>query len=158
MPIKIIKIINGIKYIELFDSNELKNKSLEDNVYYTLKDIIYNGEEDDIAASNYLIKNLKKTDTNVNYQEYSNILYDYNSDFTQKLYNYMCKFSITKINLIEENVQKLNSDKKYIKLDEWIIQFNNLTQKINEQLKKHKVWESDDIDDDIDKLDEISYN
>jgi hypothetical protein len=30
------------KYIELVNNNEFKNKSLEDNVYFTLRDIFWN--------------------------------------------------------------------------------------------------------------------
>ena len=36
---------NGIKYVELMNDNELKNKSLEDNVYHTLRDIFANADE-----------------------------------------------------------------------------------------------------------------
>ena len=36
------RIINNIKYIHLSNENHLKNKSLEDNVYFTLRDIFYN--------------------------------------------------------------------------------------------------------------------
>jgi hypothetical protein len=36
------RIFNNIKYLQLANENHLKNKSLEDNVYFTLRDIFAN--------------------------------------------------------------------------------------------------------------------
>lgn len=36
------RIFNDIKYLQLANENHLKNKSLEDNVYFTLRDIFAN--------------------------------------------------------------------------------------------------------------------
>lgn len=33
------RIIDNIEYIEVLFNNKLKSKSLEDNIYYTLRDI-----------------------------------------------------------------------------------------------------------------------
>ena len=39
------RIINGIKYLQHFNDNNLKSLSLEDNVYFTLRDIFINMAE-----------------------------------------------------------------------------------------------------------------
>lgn len=36
------RIFNNIKYLQLANENYLKSKSLEDNVYFTLRDIFNN--------------------------------------------------------------------------------------------------------------------
>ena len=36
------RIFNDIKYLQLANENHLKSKSLEDNVYFTLRDIFNN--------------------------------------------------------------------------------------------------------------------
>jgi len=48
------RIINGIKYIELLNDNNLKNKSFEDCVYFTLRDIFWNVDARDCMMANNL--------------------------------------------------------------------------------------------------------
>ena len=48
------RLINGVKYIHLMNDNEFKKKSLEDNVYFTLRDIFANADSaDTIMEANY---------------------------------------------------------------------------------------------------------
>ena len=49
------RIINGNKYICLHNNNEFKNISLEDNVYFTMRDIFLNGDSYHIIEKLYSI-------------------------------------------------------------------------------------------------------
>jgi hypothetical protein len=82
------RLIDGIRYIGLMNDNSFKRKSLEDNVYFTLRDIFWNGEVDDLMTANHfngiLTNNICYEDRSKNFN-YANILYDYESDYTKKL-------------------------------------------------------------------------
>ena len=55
------RLISGIKYLELHNSRELKKISLEDNVYFTLRDIFLNYEYiDDIFRDWIREENISK--------------------------------------------------------------------------------------------------
>ncbi len=47
-----------MRYIELHNPHEFKQKSLEDNVYFTLRDIFLNAIEDDYAVEANYFNNL----------------------------------------------------------------------------------------------------
>ena len=49
------KIIDGVKYILLYNENYPKNKSLEDNVYFTLRDIFCNADINDVLQQIIII-------------------------------------------------------------------------------------------------------
>jgi len=70
------RILNKVKYIALLDDNELKLTSLNDCIYYTLRDAYLNcdSENDTIKASN-LLALFHQTNDN----EYTNITDDLNS-------------------------------------------------------------------------------
>lgn len=81
--------VDGINYIWLYRDNDLKRKSLEDHIYYTLADLWHNGDGKYNSNAEYfsfiLSGNERIGDENV---KYTNVLYDHTSNFTQEL-NYI---------------------------------------------------------------------
>jgi len=63
---------------------------LKNNIYFTLRDIFWNGNSQEYMTANYfnglLTNNIcfEERDKDFNY---SNIIYDHKSDFTPQLYN-----------------------------------------------------------------------
>jgi hypothetical protein len=164
------RLIEGIRYVGLMNDNSFKSKSLEDNVYFTLRDIFWNGQVDDILSANYyngLLTNGITFEKRDKYFEYANILYDYNSNYTQKLYDWLswltgykltsksngCKDSMFDFLEVEED-DEIDVE-KYMKYDDWWDQLQELIKKLEEQLEKHKKWESEDIERDCDRLAEL---
>lgn len=162
------RLIDGIRYVGLMNDNSLKSKSLEDNVYFTLRDIFRNGEINDLFTANHfneLLTNGISFEERDERFEYTNLLYDYNSDFTKKLYEWLSSLTGYKVTS-KPNVWKdsmfefLEVDdetdmSKYMKYDDWWDQLQELMKKIEEQLEKHKVWEEEDIGRDCDRLAEL---
>ncbi len=146
------RLIDGIRYLGLMNDNELKSKSLEDNVYFTLRDIFWNADCDDCMSANHynglLTNDVSFEERGENFK-YANILYDHNSDYTKKLYNFICRiikykntiFDFQELSVIDED----NSKQKYIKYDEWLEQVYDLRQKLEEILEKHDKYKADDI-------------
>ena len=143
------RLINGIKYIGLMNDNSLKSKSLEDNVYFTLRDIFWNGDCDDLSRANYysglLTNNISFEMRNDSF-EYTNLLHDENSDFTQKLYNWLTRSNLYDLNLIKlgyfdfdepEEDEEINMD-HYMKYDDWWVQFEDLLNKLKSLLDSRK--------------------
>ena len=144
------RIIDNIEYIELLYSNDLKSKSFEDNAYYTLRDIFWNCDQDyDIIMSNKFNKILKNENDSFESFEYTDVLYDYCSEFTQELYDYLKNFTKNRICFIEDSLEKNKKDFYYIKLDDWWYELQQLVKKLEQQLEKHKIWEKEDIDEDM---------
>lgn len=78
---------NGIRYIKLTHKNAVY-KSFEERLYFTLKDIIFNGKDDNIAdKAQVFMELLKPNDSDA----YSDILDDHHSDCLSKL----CKWLST---------------------------------------------------------------
>ena len=140
------KFINDIKYVCLMNNNSFKSKSLEDNIYFTLRDIFWNGNVEECMNANHfnrlLTNNIAFEERNNNFN-YSNILYDYKSNFTQHLYNWIC--SITKVeltyNILFEFLKPEKDEEidmsEYIKYDVWWDQLLDLRKKLKEHLEKH---------------------
>jgi hypothetical protein len=157
------KLINGVKYVGLMDDNSLKSKSLEDNVYHTLRDIFWNGDSDNCIRANdynFILTNdtpFEERDENF---KYSNVLNDYNSLFTKRLYNWLRLLSgyknydsrysknSFKNGLFHfeplSNYEKIDIS-KYMRYDDWWDQFQELIKQLEEQLLKHMIWEEEDI-------------
>ena len=152
-------LIDDIKYIFITYDKSLKSKSLEDNVYFTLRDIFWNGNFNDSCCANHFINLLtngiyfEEQDENFNY---SSLLYEYNSDYTQNLYNWLTSltgynntskvyerkdnlFRFQKIEYLEEGEEIDMSE--YMKYDDWLEQLQELMKKLEEQLEKHRIWE-----------------
>ena len=164
------RLIKGVRYVGLMNDNSFKSKSLEDNVYFTLRDIFWNGEIDDLmSANNYnglLTKGVSFEERDKNF-EYANLMYDYNSDYTQKLYDWLARLTGYKLTsnqkawkdrmfefLELEEGEEINMS-EYMKYDDWWDQLQELVKKLEEQLEKHKKWESEDIERDCDRLAEL---
>jgi len=149
------RLIDGTRYIGLMNDNSFKSKSLEDNVYFTLRDIFWNGCPDDCYTANHyndLLTNcVSFEDRNAKF-EYTNVLYDYNLEYTKKIYYWLSR--LTRYMFDFENPyedEEINLS-KYMKYDDWWNQLQELIKKLEEQLEKHKKWESEDIERDRDRL------
>ncbi len=164
------RLINGVRYISLMNNNSFKSKSLEDNVYFTLRDIFWNGEIDDLMSANHynslLTNNVSFEERDENF-EYTNILYDYNSDYTKKLYDWLSRLTgyklTSKPNGWKDSMisfRKVQEDEvidmtRYMKYDDWWDQLQELMKKLEEQLEKHKLWEAEDVERDCDRQAEL---
>ena len=99
------RIINGIKYLELFNDNNFKDLSLEDNVYFTLRDIFLNiyNYENVIKANNFnseLTGNVPYEKRKSDFQ-YTNVLNDklYVNNLNEQLkYIRPCYFEFEEFN------------------------------------------------------------
>jgi len=90
------RLINGIQYVGLMNDNSFKRKSLSDNVYFTLRDIFWNGDVNEVFSVNHynslLTNNISFEERN-EYFVYTNVLYDYNVDYTKKLFNWLSRLT-----------------------------------------------------------------
>lgn len=161
------RLINGIQYVGLMNDNSFKSKSLEDNVYFTLRDIFWNGDINDVFSANYfnslLTNNISFEERKDNFN-YTNILYDYNLDYTKKLFNWLSRLSgyngtDTRKNSLFEFLELEENEEidmtEYMKYDDWWDQFQELMKKLEEQLEKHEKWKEEDVERDCDRLAEI---
>jgi hypothetical protein len=167
------RLIDGIRYICLMNDNSFKSKSLEENVYFTLRDIFWNGDIDDVISANHynglLTNDISFEERDANF-EYTNVLYDYNSDYTKKLYDWLSSLTgykrTSKSNGWKDSMisfRKVEEDEvidmtRYMKYDDWWDQLQELMKKLEEQLEKHKTWEAEDIGRDCDRLAELDYD
>ncbi len=133
-------IINGIKYVETMNKNDLKKRSLEDNIYFTLRDIFWNCDDPrDCDLANHFNRILTN---NVSYDEvndivnYTDVVRDSNSKFVNELYNYLNNFKKTRMYFSEDNISE-NLD-QLIKLDDWWEQFEHLVVEL-EKVKTSKI-------------------
>lgn len=150
------RLIDRVKYLQLHNLRELKKISLEDNVYFTLRDIFLNyGYIDDVFRANdfngKLTNNISYEERTENF-EYTNLLMDDN--FLSSLIRWMKTIHTSEFEF-ETPEQYLadcdTSSKKYldeldwyynvnmseyIKLDDWINQFNELIMELEAQLEK----------------------
>jgi hypothetical protein len=130
------RIIDNIKYMCLHNDNELKKRSLEDNVYFTMRDIYLNTNSADIAFEvndlNYGLSNGIRYEDRDNTFQYANVLH--NKKYLLELITslvYLCKDDF----VFKENKPKLQSQ-EYIKFDDWWVQFKKLKILLNKQYKK----------------------
>ena len=164
------RLIDGIRYVGLMNDNSFKSKSLEDNVYFTLRDIFWNGEVDDVFSANHyngLLTNGITFEKRDKYFEYASVLYDYNSNYTQKLYDWLSRLTGYKLTskpngwkdsmfeFLEVDEDDEIDMAKYMKYDDWWDQLQELIKKLEKQLEKHKKWEAQDIERDCDRLAEL---
>lgn len=133
--------INGIKYMYINKHNDFKKNSLNDNLYFTLRDIFWNACSIDVCMqanhyNNMLTNNIsfeERTDTfqytDILQQKYKlkKILHWLNC-FTQKGW-----FEFIEL----EDGEKII--KEYMKFDDWWKQFEELRYAIREQYNKFNV-------------------
>lgn len=128
------------------DENELKGKSLEDNIYFTLRDIFWNGDSEQCMTANHfnsiLTNNISFEERDKNFK-YANVLHDYNSNYTKQLYNFLQIFKkISMFDFLElEEGEDIDMD-YYMKYDDWWHQFEQLLGDLaNHMLKYHEQTE-----------------
>jgi len=131
---------NGTNYLRLFHPNDWKQKSLEDNIYFTIRDIFQNIDDFQFAIEANMFND--KLTNGVVYEErtndftYMNIL---NEDFSfvYKLLqwlSYICEYYFDFEEVVEETID-LN---KYIPFDEWISQLDILKKLLDKKLTDFK--------------------
>ena len=139
------KLINGIKYMYINNDNEFKKKSLEDNVYFTLDDIFWNVTSADTCFQandfNYELTNGVCFKDRTEKFKYNNVLYQ--KDYVKRLKNWFKYFSVYYFEFIyleDEEYEEIDME-KYMKWDDWWVQFEELRNLIDEQYEKCCRWE-----------------
>ncbi len=152
-------LIDGIKYMCIMDNNDLKKKSLGDNVYFTLRDIFWNSMSADTVfqANNFnekLSGGIVYEYRPVNFY-YTNVLYQ-DKNYLYKLLKWLKKINIHYFDFLEpENEEEINM-KNYMKFDDWWVQFINLINLIELQYEKCCKWEVEDLENDSEILGKLS--
>ena len=142
------KIINGIKYMCIHDVDEYKKKSLNDQFYYTLRDIFWNTDSFDVMMTinefNYMLTDGISFESRTNTFQYTNILYQKTE--LKKILRFINRVEQTGwfdfIELKDEDKDKDKDeenesiDEEYILFDDWWKQFEELRKLLKEQYKK----------------------
>ena len=155
------RLINGVKYVAVFDGNNRKKESLEDNVYFTLRDFFQNCDINDCLVPNnfnHILTNGIKLYNRDKRFEYNYILYNYNSDFTKNLYNWLKQQTKYKDSLFDFSKEEDDGDvnlELYMKYDEWWEQLLVLVNQLEEQLKNHEIWRAEDTERDSNRQAEL---
>jgi hypothetical protein len=152
------RLISGTKYLKLYNPNEFKSKTLEDNVYFTLRDIFLNyGYIESIMRANDLNSKLSGNicfEERDEYFKYTNDLMD--EKFLTNLIKFLKSIHSSEFEF-ETPEQYWTEDKstnkykeelewyynvdmnEYIKLGIWMIQFEDLIKKLEIHLEKVKL-------------------
>ena len=139
------KLINGVKYIYILNENEYKKKSLYDNVYFTLRDILANAEAFDTALeannfNNKLTDGICFQDRTDNFK-YTNALHQI--DYLEKLLTWLKRLKNHYFEFIELEDGEEFEIEKYMKFDDWCVEFTNLINLIQLQYEKCCMLEED---------------
>lgn len=132
------KIIHGIRYIHLLNDNKIKKISLNDYVYFTLRDIFENAYNyDTINETNWFCEKL----TGELYFEDRKSTYKYTNALNKKHYltkliTWLNKIDITYFEFILLGEDEKINMEEYIKWDEWWFQFEQLRFLIKEHYQK----------------------
>jgi hypothetical protein len=137
------RIFNNIKYLQLANENQLKSKSLEDNVYFTLRDIFNNvsGFDNCMEANSF---NDALTNR-ISYQERTND-FTYTNVLNDKKYMYRLSEWLSRIHKGEFEFEALNDTEEKEKVwyydtihlfpfDDWWLQLEELKILIRERYK-----------------------
>jgi len=111
-----------MKYIYLQYDNAHKNKSFEDNVYYTLIDIFNNASSSNLVLRVHDFNNFLKND-----KGYTRILYD-------KEYLSLLIHILQHVN--ESSFEMILDDGDYIRMSDWLIQFEELKSLLAERYRQ----------------------
>ena len=146
------KIINGIKYMCIHDVDEYKKKSLNDQFYYTLRDIFWNTDSFDVMMTinefNYMLTDGISFESRTNTFQYTNILYQKTE--LKKILRFINRIEQTGwFDFIELKDEDKDEDKdveenesiieEYILFDDWWKQFEELRNLLKEQYEKINV-------------------
>ena len=139
------RIINNIKYIGGINDNNLKLLSLEDNVYFTLRDIFNNISNVDYcmeanAFNSKLTNNVGYEDRDNTFQ-YTNILHDIHSIYDlnkwlKSIEPYDFEFEELDDNSNEYVKEWYYDDTYLVRFDIWWVQFKNLQKLIEKRLEE----------------------
>lgn len=168
------RFLADTKYLKLHNPNEFKSKSIEDNVYFTLRDIFLNyGDIHSIMRANDFNSTLSG---NISYEErdvdfkYSNDLID--KKFLMNLIKFLKSIHPSEFEF-ETPEQYWTKDKNtneykeelewyynvdmnnYIKLDDWVKQLSELIKELEIQLGKVKFYVQEDLDRDVERLNDL---
>ena len=113
-------IIDGVKYIGLIDKHNLKSLSLEHNIYFTLRDIFWNGDERNGVEANLLIDVLVGDEKTYYYKGFgfTDALHKNTYNFTENLFIFLIHISQCTFEFAE--VKKYNDIfTEYILFDDW---------------------------------------
>ena len=140
-------IIDDVKYLPLFNSslNNLKKKSLNDNIYFTMRDIFRSADTCDICIEvnyfNEILTNNVYLEDRTDSFTYSDALYDIS--FVEKLMKWLDRFNVHY--LAFEKITEEHKDyvdlRCYIKFEQWMTEFNQLKADVRaqyEMLKQEK--------------------
>lgn len=123
------RIIDGVKYIHILNDNEFKIKSLNDHVYFTLRDIFENAYHYDTIL--YANRFCEKLTGEIHFLDDMKTTYTYTNILNKKYYlkkliDWLDSLDIYSFEfiLLGEN-DKINM-KEYIKWQVWWLQFNEL--------------------------------
>jgi hypothetical protein len=123
------RIIDGVKYIHLINDNGLKKKSINDNVYFTLRDIFENAYHCDTII--YANRFCEKLTGELYFEDEKKTTYTYTNvlnkkDYLKKLIYWLDQIDVNSFEFILlENNEKINM-KEYINWDIWRFQFEEL--------------------------------
>jgi hypothetical protein len=142
------KLINGIKYMCIHDVDEYKKKSLNDQFYFTLRDIFWNTDSFDVMMIinnfNSMLTDGTSFDSRTNTFQYTNILYQKTE--LKKILRFINRIEQTGwfqfIELkdkdeYEDEEESINEE--YILFDDWWKQFEELRNLLKEQYEKINV-------------------
>lgn len=136
------KIINGIKYMCIHDVDEYKKKSLNDQFYFTLRDIFWNTDSFDVMMLinefNGMLTDGISFESRTNTFQYTNILYQKTE--LNKILQFINRIKQTGwfefIELKDKEEEEESIDEEYILFDDWWKQFEELRKLLKEQYKK----------------------
>jgi hypothetical protein len=143
------RFIHGVKYVRLMHDNSLKFNSLEDNVYFTLRDIYWNADIYDVDAVNCfnhaLTNGMTFEDRGDNFK-YSNVLRDFRTDFTCKLCAYLTTFHRKDTFEFYQlaDMHDINM-REYMNYYDWLNQLAHLIKQLEEHLETLR-WDADSAD------------
>jgi hypothetical protein len=138
------KLINGIKYMCIHDVDEYKKKSLNDNFYFTLRDIFWNTNSfDDMMITNNFNRMLTDGipfESRNNTFQYTNILYEKTE--LKKILQFINRIKQTgwfEFIELKDKDEEESIDEEYILFDDWWKQFEELRNLLKEQYEKINV-------------------
>jgi len=141
------RIINGEKHMCLYNPNQFKKLSLEDNVYFTLRDIFANADSADtvMEANSFnskLTGNIRFEDRTGDFT-YTNVLSDV--QFLSMLSRWLGYFSIGYFEFVEPELDEEIQMEEYIEWDNWWTQFEELKQMIKTKYEQCLMTQADNL-------------
>lgn len=132
------RLINEIKHMYIHDDNSLKNISLNDNLYFTLRDIFWNTNTSDtcsqVSMYNSMLTNDISYEKRTNTFQYTNLLEQ--KDEVKNILNLLNRITEYWFEFDELEEDEQIYQEEYMKFDEWWKQFNKLRNILNEHYKQ----------------------